>query len=252
MEARKKILVADAGEDYRKVLVESISAEPNMQIVGQTGDGQELLQMVREQKPDLIVMDIILAQMDGVEVLQSLSEMEERPRVLVVSGLARGTMAELAVRYGADHYMTKPCRSEVICERIRQLTGMDRESAQDMDRQYSMESRVTAIIHEIGVPAHIKGYHYLREAILYSIDNMEAINAVTKILYPEVAKRYNTTPSRVERAVCHAIEVAWDRGDLETLQKYFGYTVSNVKGKPTNSEFIAMISDRLRLQMREQ
>jgi len=252
MEARKKILVADAGEDYRKVLVESISAEPNMQIVGQTGDGQELLQMVREQKPDLIVMDIILAQMDGVEVLQSLSEMEERPRVLVVSGLARGTMAELAVRYGADHYMTKPCRSEVICERIRQLTGMDRESAQDMDRQYSMESRVTAIIHEIGVPAHIKGYHYLREAILYSIDNMEAINAVTKILYPEVAKRYNTTPSRVERAVRHAIEVAWDRGDLETLQKYFGYTVSNVKGKPTNSEFIAMISDKLRLQQKEQ
>ena len=252
MEARKKILIADAGEDYRKVLVESISAEPNMQIVGQTGDGQELLQMVREQKPDLIVMDIILAQMDGVEVLQSLSEMEERPRVLVVSGLARGTMAELAVRYGADHYMTKPCRSEVICERIRQLTGMDRESAQDMDRQYSMESRVTAIIHEIGVPAHIKGYHYLREAILYSIDNMEAINAVTKILYPEVAKRYNTTPSRVERAVRHAIEVAWDRGDLETLQKYFGYTVSNVKGKPTNSEFIAMISDKLRLQQKEQ
>ena len=252
MEARKKILIADAGEDYRKVLVESIGAEPNMQIVGQTGDGQELLQMVREQKPDLILMDIILAQMDGVEVLQSLSEMEERPRVLVVSGLARGTMAELAVRYGADHYMTKPCRSEVICERIRQLTGMDRESVQDMDRQYSMESRVTAIIHEIGVPAHIKGYHYLREAILYSIDNMEAINAVTKILYPEVAKRYNTTPSRVERAVRHAIEVAWDRGDLDTLQKYFGYTVSNIKGKPTNSEFIAMISDRLRLQQKEQ
>lgn len=254
MEARKKVLVADAGVDYRKVLVEAISGEPDVQVVGQTGDGQELLRLIQEQKPDLIVMDIILAQMDGVEVLQSLGELpaQERPRVLVVSGLARGTMAELAVRYGADHYMTKPCRSEVICERIRQLTGLDRENVQDMDRQYSMESRVTAIIHEIGVPAHIKGYHYLREAILYSIDNMEAINAVTKILYPEVAKRYNTTPSRVERAVRHAIEVAWDRGDLETLQKYFGYTVSNVKGKPTNSEFIAMIADRLRLQQKEQ
>lgn len=251
MEA-KKILVADAGEEYRKVLAESIGAEANMQIVGQTGDGQELLQMIREEKPDLVVMDVILAQMDGVEVLQTLGEMEERPRVLVVSGLARGTMAELAVRYGADHYMTKPCRSEVICERIRQLTGLDRENLQDADRQYSMESRVTAIIHEIGVPAHIKGYHYLREAILYCIDNIEAINAVTKILYPAVAKRYNTTPSRVERAVRHAIEVAWDRGDLDTLQKYFGYTVSNIKGKPTNSEFIAMISDRLRLQQKEQ
>lgn len=254
MEARKKILVADAGEEYRSVLVEAISGEPNIQVAGQTGDGQELLELVREHKPDLVVMDIILAQMDGVEVLQSLSELPagERPRVLVVSGLARGTMAELAVRYGADHYMTKPCRSEVICERIRQLTGLDRENEQDTDRQHSLESRVTAIIHEIGVPAHIKGYHYLREAIVYSIDNMEAINAVTKVLYPEVAKRYNTTPSRVERAVRHAIEVAWDRGDLETLQKYFGYTVSNVKGKPTNSEFIAMIADRLRLQQREQ
>ena len=254
MEARKRILVADAGEDYRRVLIEAISEETDIQVVGETGDGQELLRLIPEQKPDLIVMDIILAQMDGVEVLQSLADMpaQDRPRVLVVSGLARGTMAELAVRYGADHYMTKPCRSEVICERIRQLTGLDRGNGRETERQYSMESRVTAIIHEIGVPAHIKGYHYLREAILYSIENIEAINAVTKILYPEVAKRYNTTPSRVERAVRHAIEVAWDRGDLETLQKYFGYTVSNVKGKPTNSEFIAMIADRLRLQQKEQ
>ena len=254
MEGRKKILVADAGEEYRRVLVETLSLEADLQVVGQTGDGQELLQLVEQQKPDLVIMDVILAQMDGVEVLQSLNEMapEERPRVLVISALARGLMAELAVRYGADHYMTKPCRGEVICERIRQLTGLDQASGHETERQYSMESRVTAIIHEIGVPAHIKGYHYLREAILYCIDNMEAINAVTKILYPEVAKRFNTTPSRVERAVRHAIEVAWDRGDLDTLQKYFGYTVSNIKGKPTNSEFIAMISDKLRLQMKEQ
>jgi len=137
-----------------------------------------------------------------------------------------------------------------LCERLRQLAGLDVEEPQTW--RTSMETRVTAIIHEIGVPAHIKGYHYLREAILYSVDNLDAINAVTKVLYPEVAKRFNTTPSRVERAVRHAIEVAWDRGDLDTLQKYFGYTVSNIKGKPTNSEFIAMISDRLRLQMREQ
>jgi two-component system response regulator (stage 0 sporulation protein A) len=139
----------------------------------------------------------------------------------------------------------------VICQRIRQLTGISRESSAERDHQYTLESRVTAIIHEIGVPAHIKGYHYLREAILYSIDNMDAINAVTKVLYPEVAKRFTTTPSRVERAIRHAIEVAWDRGDLETLQKYFGFTVSSIKGKPTNSEFIAMIADRLRLQQKE-
>ena len=254
MENQKKILVADAGEEYRRILVDAISAEPDIQVAGETGDGQELLRLVQERRPDLIVMDMILSRMDGLEVLKSLEEMpkESRPKVLVVSGLARGAMTQLAIQRGADHYMTKPSRSDVICERVRQLTGLDREQMKEQDYQYSMESRVTAIIHEIGVPAHIKGYHYLREAILFSISNMDAINAVTKILYPEVAKRFNTTPSRVERAIRHAIEVAWDRGDLETLQKYFGYTVSNVKGKPTNSEFIAMIADRLRLQQREQ
>ena len=249
----RKIVVADAGEDYRSALVQAISEESDIQVVGQTGDGCQLLQLIGEQKPDLVLMDMILSQMDGVEVLQALEEMPdaERPRVIVLSALARGTMADLAVRHGADHYMTKPVRGEVLCQRIRQLTGGE-QAEPEQGYQYSMESRVTAIIHEIGVPAHIKGYHYLREAILYCIDNMGAINAVTKILYPEVAKRYNTTPSRVERAVRHAIEVAWDRGDLDTLQKYFGYTVSNIKGKPTNSEFIAMISDRLRLQQKEQ
>ncbi len=248
----RKIVVADAGEEYRAALVQAISEESDIQVVGETGDGHQLLQLIGEQKPDLVLMDMILSQMDGVEVLQALEELPagERPRVIVLSALARGTMADLAVRHGADHYMTKPARSEVVCQRIRQLTGGE-QAEPEQNYQYSMESRVTAIIHEIGVPAHIKGYHYLREAILYCIDNMGAINAVTKILYPEVAKRYNTTPSRVERAVRHAIEVAWDRGDLDTLQKYFGYTVSNIKGKPTNSEFIAMISDRLRLQQKE-
>ena len=248
----RKIVVADAGEDYRAALVQAISEESDIQVVGETGDGHQLLQLIGEHKPDLVLMDMILSQMDGVEVLQALEELPagERPRVIVLSALARGTMADLAVRHGADHYMTKPARSEVVCQRIRQLTGGE-QAETEQNYQYSMESRVTAIIHEIGVPAHIKGYHYLREAILYCIDNMGAINAVTKILYPEVAKRYNTTPSRVERAVRHAIEVAWDRGDLDTLQKYFGYTVSNIKGKPTNSEFIAMISDRLRLQQKE-
>ncbi len=122
---------------------------------------------------------------------------------------------------------------------------------QEQDRRAGLEARVTGIIHEVGVPAHIKGYQYLREAILITVDDMDVINAVTKVLYPEVAKKFGTTPSRVERAIRHAIEVAWDRGDLETLQKYFGYTVSNAKGKPTNSEFIAMIADRLNLQMRQ-
>jgi len=248
----KRIIVADAGEEYRRTLIETIEAEQDIEVVGDTGDGEELLRLIGERHPDLVIMDMILTRLDGVEVLQALEGKPGRPRVLVLSGLTRGTMTELAIQHGADHYMTKPCRSDVLCERVRQLTAARNEEEQQQVYQLNMESKVTAIIHEIGVPAHIKGYHYLRQAILYCIQHMDAINAVTKVLYPEVAKKFNTTPSRVERAIRHAIEVAWDRGDLETLQKYFGYTVSNVKGKPTNSEFIAMIADRLRLQQREQ
>jgi len=157
---------------------------------------------------------------------------------------------DLAAANGADHYMVKPCRFSTICARIRQLTTFE-SLEQDRNHSHSLEAMVTSIIHEVGVPAHIKGYQYLREAILIAVDDIDVINAVTKVLYPEVAKRFGTTASRVERAIRHAIEVAWDRGDLETLQKYFGYTVSNVKGKPTNSEFIAMIADRLQLQRKE-
>ena len=170
--------------------------------------------------------------------------------VLILSSFAKGSMAELAAAKGADHYMTKPCRVSTVCERIRQLTGENKKE-ENGDIPYNLENTVTSIIHEVGVPAHIKGYQYLREAILIAVADMDVINAVTKVLYPEVAKRFNTTASRVERAIRHAIEVAWDRGDLETLQKYFGYTVSNVKGNPTNSEFIAMIADRLQLQQKE-
>ena len=205
----------------------------------------------------VMVMDLVLSRMDGLEVLQALAGQSPRPRVLVLSSFARGNMAELAASCGADYYMMKPCKLSTVIERIRQMAAGsfqgdgEGESARNGSREVSLESTVTAIIHEIGVPAHIKGYQYLREAILIAVADMEVINAVTKILYPEVAKRFGTTASRVERAIRHAIEVAWDRGDLETLQKYFGYTVSNAKGKPTNSEFIAMIADRLQLQRKE-
>lgn len=251
MESRR-ILVADTGEDFRRSFVEAVRAEGDIQVAGDTGDGVELLRMVETQRPDVIVMEMVLTGMDGLEVLEALPtlKLERRPRVLILSSFAKGTMAELAAAKGADHYMTKPCRVSTVCERIRQLCGAG--SLEDSrDRGQNLEAVVTAIIHEIGVPAHIKGYQYLREAILLAVADREVINAVTKVLYPEVAKRFGTTASRVERAIRHAIEVAWDRGDLETLQKYFGYTVSNVKGKPTNSEFIAMIADRLQLQQRE-
>ena len=186
-----------------------------------------------------------------LEVLEQLNKMEKRPKILVLSNYTRGGIADAAAAKGADYFMVKPCRSSALCERIRDLTGGTAIETEG-DRGVDLEKQVTAIIHEVGVPAHIKGYQYLREAILIAVRDMDVINAVTKVLYPEVAKRFNTTASRVERAIRHAIEVAWDRGDLETLQKYFGYTVSNAKGKPTNSEFIAMIADRLQLQRKHQ
>lgn len=252
MEMMKRLVIADAGDEFRHHLVESIQAEPDLEVVGETGDGYQLLNLTRELEPDAIVMEMVLSGMDGIETLEHMAELElsHRPRVLVLSSFARGPIAEQAAAKGADHYMAKPCKFTTICERIRQLTSF--ESLEDThERPHNLETLVTSIIHEVGVPAHIKGYQYLREAILIAVDDMDVINAVTKVLYPEVAKRFGTTASRVERAIRHAIEVAWDRGDLETLQKYFGYTVSNIKGKPTNSEFIAMIADRLQLQQRE-
>lgn len=249
---QKKIVIADAGEEFRRLLVETIGNEPELQVVGDTADGAELVEICRQIQPDIVVMDMILSTMDGVDVLNQLNEFSSKPKVLVLSGFAGGRVAELAAERGADYFLMKPCRITSVVERIHQIV-VDSIPAEETERgRRGLEGTVTAIIHEIGVPAHIKGYQYLREAIMITVEDMDVINAVTKVLYPEVAKRFGTTASRVERAIRHAIEVAWDRGDLETLQKYFGYTVSNAKGKPTNSEFIAMIADRLQLERREQ
>ena len=227
MEGIRRVLLADTGEEFRDGFAAAVENEPDIQIVGQTGDGAELLRLTQSLQPDVIVMEMVLTSLDGLEVLDGLAKLEHRPRVVILSSYIRGNVAEIAGAKGADYYLTKPCRASTVCERIRQVTsaaGLDPELE---DRSTELETQITAIIHDVGVPA---------------------INAVTKVLYPEVAKRFGTTASRVERAIRHAIEVAWDRGDLETLQKYFGYTGSNAKGKPTNSEFIAMIADRLQLQ----
>ena len=245
----KRIVVADMGVEFRRNMIRSLTEDSSFQVVGETGDGAELLRMVRELKPEGIVMEMVLTGMDGIDVLDEMSKLKSRPRVLVLSSYMKGSMVDEAAAKGADFFMTKPCRLSAVGERLRQVMtagGAEPEG----DSGPSLESQVTAIIHEVGVPAHIKGYQYLREAIIIAVKDMDVINAVTKVLYPAVAKRFGTTASRVERAIRHAIEVAWDRGDLETLQKYFGYTVSNAKGKPTNSEFIAMIPDRIRLQRR--
>ena len=252
---KMRILVADSSEEYRRMITDALNAEMDMEVIGATGDGEEALELIGSEKPDAVVMEMVLSGADGLEVLTRLSESgagEARPVILVVSGFARGNMAQLAAAAGADYYLMKPCKMSAVAERLRQLAEAGKEPLMEAEEPgRNLENTVTGIIHEIGVPAHIKGYQYLREAIMIAADDMDVINAVTKVLYPEVAKRYHTTASRVERAIRHAIEVAWDRGDLEILQKYFGYTVSNAKGKPTNSEFIAMIADRLQLQRKE-
>jgi len=248
---KKKVLLADAGEEFRRALTQSIQETEDLEVVGSTGSGEELLLLATGGRPDVIVMDMVLTGVDGLSVLERLGE--EKPAVLVLSSFSGAALAEQAAALGADYLMLKPCRISALVERIRQLAG-DRGELNGPSEEREMqnlERQVTAIIHEIGVPAHIKGYQYLREAIRLTVEDMDAINAVTKVLYPAVAKKFSTTASRVERAIRHAIEVAWDRGDLETLQKYFGYTVSNAKGKPTNSEFIAMIADRLVLERRQ-
>ena len=251
MENIKRIVVADTGTEFRKSVVRTLNDEPGLRVIGETGDGSELLHMVRDLQPDAVVMELVLTGgMDGLDVLEEFAQLQSRPRVLILSSYMKGSMVDTAAAKGADFYMTRPCRISSVGERLRQIMapgGLEPEQ----DDTATLEAQVTAIIHEVGVPAHIKGYQYLREAIIIAVNDMDVINAVTKVLYPEVAKRFGTTASRVERAIRHAIEVAWDRGDLETLQKYFGYTVSNAKGKPTNSEFIAMIADRLQLERRK-
>ncbi len=246
MSDRKKIVLADASEEFRQLLADMIQEEEDLTVCAQTGSGEELLDLIGRHRPDVVIMDLMLAGMDGLEVLEELGN--DRTRVLVLSAFSSPALAEQISRRGGDYCMLKPCRAQSVIERARLLTqAVEPEEPQPEDAARDLERQVTAIIHEIGVPAHIKGYQYLREAIGLAVADMEIINAVTKVLYPAVAKKFGTTASRVERAIRHAIEVAWDRGDLETLQKYFGYTVSNAKGKPTNSEFIAMIADRISL-----
>jgi len=248
MDTRKKVLLADASEEFRAMLRSIIEQTEEFTVMGSTGDGTEALRMIEQNKPDLVLMDVVLPGLDGFGVMKRMKLQEQNgPKVILISAFCNEQVVAEAVELGASYFFPKPFDAETLLDRMQVICS--RQVVQE-NRPTALKNMVTSVIHEIGVPAHIKGYQYLREAIMIAVDDMDVINAVTKVLYPEVAKRFGTTPSRVERAIRHAIEVAWDRGDLETLQKYFGYTVSNAKGKPTNSEFIAMISDRLVLEMR--
>lgn len=254
MENRMRILIADSNEDFRMILTEVISDEEDMTVVAAAADGRETLELLREHKPDVLLMDLVLPKLDGFGVMQQMADTGAKPAVVITSAFVTDSVMAKCSELGATLFVSKPCDAASILSRLRLANDMlvrvpvQWENALDNRTEPSLEAVVTEVIHDIGVPAHIKGYQYLREAIILAVNDMDIINAVTKVLYPAVAKRFGTTPSRVERAIRHAIEVAWDRGDLETLQKYFGYTVSNIKGKPTNSEFIAMIADRICLE----
>ena len=245
MENKRTVLLADANEDFRAMLRAAIEKSGEFAVVGDTGDGAEALQILERREPALAVVDLVLPGTDGVGLLKQVREQGRKTKIFVLSAFCTDQVVAEAMNLGAAYFLPKPCEAETLLDRMHAVFS---RPATPEDRAAALKNQVTAIIHEIGVPAHIKGYQYLREAIIIAVNDVDVINAVTKVLYPAVAKRFATTPSRVERAIRHAIEVAWDRGDLETLQKYFGYTVSNAKGKPTNSEFIAMIADRLLLE----
>jgi len=258
MESRIKVLIADDNDDFRALLTEKMQSSDRITVVGGVKDGKKLLSAALSERPDVIVTDVILTALDGLSAIRKMnaSAPDYHPAVFILSAFSSNEIATEAALLGVSHYMLKPFDMEVLIEKILQYSSYQKNhtapksSVSAVDPEVDLEIKVTEVIHEIGVPAHIKGYQYLREAIIMTIKDMEVINAITKILYPTVAKKFQTTSSRVERAIRHAIEVAWDRGDIEVLQGFFGYTVSTAKGKPTNSEFISMLADRLRLQLK--
>ena len=250
MEPKLRVLIADSDGDFRLLLRCLIENEPDMEVVGETADGVETAELIQQLHPDAVLMELMLTRIDGLEVLRRTAGTQAS--IIVLSAFVNGKVAAEASALGATYFIPKPCDMESVLSYVRTV----RQSLQAPEpavspARLSLEASVTDVLHEIGVPAHIKGYKYVREAIVLNVQDPEMINGVTKILYPTVAKKFGTTPSRVERAIRHAIEVAWDRGDVEVLQKYFGYTVSGIKGKPTNSEFIAMIADNLSLRRKD-
>ena len=251
MEHVTSVFIADSAEEFCAGLSGALQHSGGFQVVGTANDGEQAIRMITERKPEVLVLDLMLSKQDGISVLKTIANMDRRPITLATSGFITEYVANTAANLGVRYLMLKPCDMTALVERLQEIRGGEslRSPIRRTDKT-SIETMVTSIIHEIGVPAHIKGYQYLREAIIIAVNDMDVINAITKVLYPQVAKTFQTTPSRVERAIRHAIEVAWDRGDLDTLQRFFGYTVSNTKGKPTNSEFIALIADKLQLQLK--
>ena len=265
MKEKIKIFIADDNYDFVSTLTKYLSKDQDLEIIGTAKDGLEAVEKIPVLKPDVVLLDVIMLNLDGIGVLEKLRERNETlPICIMLSAVGQDKVTARAISLGAQYYIVKPFEMDMLVRRIKELTRVETPSQVgygiynsnqnyikvDSKCEHNLEAMVTNIIHEIGVPAHIKGYQYLRDGIMMVVNDIEVINQITKQLYPDLAKKYKTTPSRVERAIRHAIEVAWGRGQLETVENIFGYTVNANKGKPTNSEFIAMIADKLRLEMK--
>lgn len=253
------VAIADDNQRILDMLETVIGMDKELNLVGKAKNGEEMCQIIKEKQPDVVLLDLIMPKMDGLTVMEQVSQdknVSKRPYFIVVTAVGQERITEDAFNKGANYYIMKPFNNEMLLNRIKSVRKMFRNNEKKSEdtktenavRGENLENRVTNMLHEIGIPAHIKGYHYLRDAIIMAVEDMDVLNAITKILYPTVAKKYQTTSSRVERAIRHAIEVAWSRGKLDTLDELFGYTVSTGKGKPTNSEFIALIADTIQLE----
>ncbi|MDQ2086634.1 sporulation transcription factor Spo0A [Herbivorax sp. ANBcel31] len=258
-----QVVIADDNREFGDILHEYLSNQVDIEVAGVARDGVEACDLITTNLPDIAILDIIMPHLDGLGVLERINSMDisKRPLFIVLSAVGQDKITQRALALGAEYYVVKPFDMDVLVSRIRQLKNVAQSNviksgyqgedlAHNAPKPMNIEAEVTNIMHEIGVPAHIKGYQYLRDAIMMVVEDLEVINSITKQLYPSIAKEYNTTPSRVERAIRHAIEVAWSRGQVDTIDSLFGYTINIGKGKPTNSEFIAMVADKLRLEMK--
>jgi len=254
--SKVRVLFADDNRDFCQVVTEFMTKQSDLELVGVAQNGLEVLEMVNQQHPDVLILDVIMPHLDGIGVLERLAQeqRENRPKVIALTAFGQEALTQQMSALGADYYILKPFSLDVLAQRIRQLVSAREVQTPPLATAAAparhLDIEVTRIIHEVGIPAHIKGYLYLREAILLVIDDVELLGLVTKELYPSVARKYKTTPSRVERAIRHAIEVAWNRGNINAIHRIFSHTVSKERGKPTNSEFIAMVADMLRMETR--
>lgn len=257
------IAIADDNPQALSLLNDILEGEEGFHVVGKADNGEEAYNMIVRTNPDVVLMDIIMPRLDGISVMQRIkgnADMKKSPSFIMVTAAGSENITEEAFRMGANYYIMKPFDKDVIIDKVRRIghgipktsnTGTVKKVKPYVNKaeymEQNLETDVTQMLHEIGIPAHIKGYQYLRDAIIISVQDQEMLTSVTKVLYPSIAKKQQTTPSRVERAIRHAIEVAWSRGKMDTINELFGYTVSTGKGKPTNSEFIALIADKIRL-----